>query len=327
MATDKNNHLDCVLHSHKLSKEQGLLNKHIERKNEIKDALKEKYGENLYTPFSSGSYAKNTAVNSKFDFDLMAPFKRNAFEANGTLKDMYEDVYKFLYDKYHGREANVRKQKVSIGLEFHKDNEGHVIKVDVVPGRELNQDQYNDDNQLNLFVYEQFGKIDKGSEYLRSNIKAQIDHIRDRSTTEKDSVRKIIRLLKIWKIGKGTGPKSFFWELITIKAFDELEIEGGIWDKLKSVLEFIRDEVETVSLPDPGNKNGNDVADTLTDIEKKILSSDMKYMVDRIEENSDNIKSYFRINPNHPCEEEKKEESRYGIKKEGISVPPATRFG
>jgi hypothetical protein len=77
--TDKNKHLECVLSSHKISNEKELLDKHIERRNEIKEALEIEYGSNLYSPFNSGSYAKNTAVNLKFDFDVMAPFKRNAF--------------------------------------------------------------------------------------------------------------------------------------------------------------------------------------------------------------------------------------------------------
>lgn len=324
MATDKNKHLDCVLSSHKISKEQSLFDKHIVKKDEVKGAVEDNYGSDLYSAFNSGSIAKNTAVNTKFDIDLVAPFKKEAF---GTLEKMYTDVYNFLYEKYHGKGAYVRKQKVSIGIEFDSDEDGHVVKIDVVPGRELNQDQYKDDNKLNLYVHEQFGKIAKSSEHLLTNIEAQIANIRDRATTEKNSIRKVIRLLKIWKIGKGTGPKSFFIELITIKAFDTNDITGGIFDKLKGVMEFIRDEAETISLPDPGN-SGNDVADSMTNWEKTTLSSDMKNMIDRIEENSDYIKTYFKVNEKHPCEEEeKKDENKYSVKKEGISNPPPNRFG
>jgi len=57
------------------------------------DGQKQTSGNVLYSPFNSGSYAKNTAVNIKFDFDLMAPFKRNAFSSTGTLNDMYDSVY------------------------------------------------------------------------------------------------------------------------------------------------------------------------------------------------------------------------------------------
>ncbi|MCC6370361.1 MAG: nucleotidyltransferase, partial [Bacteroidia bacterium] len=86
MATDKVKHLDCVLESHKIKKEQALLDKHNAKRTEIKEALEIKYTGMLYAPFNSGSLAKNTAVNTKFDIDLMAPFKRTAFGTSGTLK-------------------------------------------------------------------------------------------------------------------------------------------------------------------------------------------------------------------------------------------------
>lgn len=320
MSTDKNKHLRDVLDSHKMSKEQKLLDKHVKKRNGITEALQEKYGSDLYAPFNSGSYAKHTAVNKKFDFDVVAPFKRNAFD---TLEAMYNDVYDFLYDKYKG-EASVRKQKVSIGLEFYADSDGDVVKIDVVPGRELNKDQYTDDNKLNLYVYDQFGKIEKGSDRLRTNVKAQIENIKDKA--EKDSIRENIRLLKVWKIYNHKTPKSFFLELITIKAFDKKNIDGELWDKLKAVMEYIRDEVKAISLPDPGN-SANDVADTLTDSDKSVLSDDMRLMIERIEQNSDNIKSYFRINDKFPPAEQQKGNS-YGVNTAGVmSVPPVTRFG
>jgi len=324
--TDKNKHLECVLSSHKISNEEKLLYKHIDRRNEIIEALEEEYGNNLYPPFNSGSYAKNTAVNIKFDFDLMAPFKRNAFGSNGTLKDMYDSVYQFIYGKYHGKVATVKDQKVSIGIEFYSDVDGHIVNIDVVPGRELNVDRYEEDNKLNLYVNQKFGKIEAGSDYIRSNIQAQIDNIKDRANAEKDTIRKIIRLLKVWKIHKKPQLKSFFIELITIKAIDNRDVTGNLWERLKVVLEYIKDEVKIVSLPDPGNST-NQVADTLTDDEKSILSDDMKYIIERIEENSDNIKMYFPININHPCEEDKKDNNKYGIKKDGVFVPPSVRFG
>ena len=77
-------------------------------------------------------------------------------------------------------------------------------------------------------------------------------------------------------------------------------------------------------MPDPGNST-NEVADTLSETEKFTLSDDMKYMIERIEENSDNVKTYFKINENHPCGDE--DENKYGVKREGVSIPPTKRFG
>ena len=311
---DKNLHLDTVIKTHQITKEKNLLDKHIQKKNEVKEALEEKYGSDVYSPFNSGSYAKNTAINTKFDFDLVSPFKRNAFGSNGTLKEMYEDVYNFLYDKYKN-DAEMRKQKVSIGLEFYADSDGDKIKIDVVPGRELNQDQYKDDENL------KYGNIAADSERIKTNVQSQISNIKDRADKEKDSIRKIIRLLKVWKNTKGNYPtKSFFLELVTIKAFDNSTITGNLWDKLKAVMEYIKDNVtnDGFTLKDPGNSS-NDLADTLTDSEKQQLANDMKNMLDRIEENDENIKTYFPENPKF--KEEDKNKNKYSTNG-GMPVPP-----
>lgn len=319
--TDKNKHLDCVLSSHKMAKEQGLVDKHISKRNEVKEEFEKEYGSKIYTPLNSGSYAKHTAINIKFDFDLVVPFKRDSFS---TLEEMYNAVYILLEDKYKDRinkgVIKIRKQKVSIGLEFTDGNAK--VNIDVVPGRELNQDQYAKDSKLNLYVFSQYGIYEQGNTSIRTNIQAQIDNIK--SNGDRDSIRKNIRLLKGWKVNNQKTTKSFFLELITIKAFDNKDIEGDNWKQLKSVLEYIRDNVKTVSLPDPGN-SGNNMADTLTALEKSNLSDDMKFMIERIEENSDNIRTYFKINEKYPCEGS--DEDKYNVKKEGVSVPPLTRFG
>lgn len=317
MATNRSQYLNDVLTTHRIAKEQNLLDKHKSKRDEIVSAMKEHYASDLFEPFNSGSYAKNTAVNKKFDFDLMSPFKRNAFS---TLKDMYESVFEFLYDKYKDV-AYVRQQKVSIGIEFYADEDGDVVKVDVVPGRELNKDQYLDDNKLNLYVYNRFGNLDAGSEYLQTNVSAQVSNIK--GNADKVDLRKIIRLLKVWKIYGGKSAKSFFIELITIKAFDKKDVSGSLWDKLKIVMEYIRDNIGSISLPDPGN-SGNDVADSMSDIDKSFTSNDMDNMIKSIEQNPDHIKLYFPLNDKFPIEEAK---NAYGSTNGGLSIPPPTRFG
>lgn len=315
---DKNLYLDTVIKTHQIAKEKSLLDKHVQKKNEVKEALEKEYGSNIYAPFNSGSYAKNTAINTKFDFDLVSPFKRNAFGAKGTLKEMYEAVYDFLFEKYKD-DAEVRRQKVSIGLQFYADSNGDKIKIDVVPGRELNQDQYKEDENLNLYVYYKYGNFAADSERIKTNVQSQISNIKGRADKEKDSIRKIIRLLKVWKNTKYDYPaKSFFLELVTIKAFDNSTITGNLWDKLKAVMEYIRNNVtnDGFTLKDPGNST-NDLADTLTDSEKRQLADDMKNMLQRIEENDENIKTYFPENPKFK-EEDKNKYSTSG----GMPVPP-----
>jgi hypothetical protein len=321
---DKNLHLDSVIKTHQITKEESLLKKFKEKNKDVKEKLEGKYGESIYSPFNSGSYAKNTAINTKFDFDLVVPFKRNAFTANGTLKQMYDDIYEYLAEEYQGL-ATVIKQKVSIGIDFYSDIDGHKVKIDVVPGREFNQDQYVDDKNLNLYVNNKYGLFEEGADRLKTNIEAQLDNIKNRATSEKDSIRKIIRLLKVWKTSKGNYPtKSFFLELITIKAFDSSDISGSLWDKLKTVLEFIQANVidDSFKLVDPGNSTNN-LMDTLEDYEKKNLSNDMKNMLDRINEYDENIKIYFPENPKF------KEENKgnYGVKSGMPTPPPKLNFG
>jgi len=323
---DKSNHLESVIKTHQITKEEVLLSKHRDKSTDVKASLEKEHGSNMYSPFNSGSYAKNTAINTKFDFDMIAPFKRNAFGSSGTLEDMYTIVYDFLSEKYKD-EANVIKQKVSIGIEFFSDADGDVVKIDVVPGRELNQDQYKDDENLNLYVYYKYGNYDAGSERIKTNVKAQINNIKDRATNEKDSIRKIIRLLKVWKGTKFNYPtKSFLLELITIKAFDNEALTGSLWDKLETVMAFIRDEVtkDNFSLKDPGN-NSNDLIDTLTTSERQVFSDDMEHIINRIDDNDDNIKTYFPENEKFIDHDD----DTYGDKGAGLySTPPRNeRFG
>lgn len=321
---DKSKHLESAIKTHQITKEESLLQKFKDRNKEVKEALEKYYGDKIYSPFNSGSYAKNTAVNTKFDFDLVSPFKRNSFGSNGTLKEMYEDVHNFLQDEF-GNSAYIKKQKVSIGVEFYSDSDGDVIKIDVVPGREFNQDQYKDDQNLNLYVYSSYGLFSAGSDRLKTNIEAQKSHVNDRATNEKEKIRKIIRLLKIWKIEHGKKYKSFFLELFVIKAVEKMDVSGNLWEKLKTVLQYIRDNatVEGFTLRDPGNSSNN-LMDTLEGFERTNLSNEMKNMLERIEDNDENIEVYFPENEKFVEEES----NSYGSKSGSLySVPPKTNFG
>jgi hypothetical protein len=186
MTIDKNAHLQNVLETHRMSHIDELVQKHVSRRDEIKEALEEKFSD-MYSPFNSGSFGKHTAINTKFDLDLVAPFKRNTFD---TIEKMFDAVYDFLQEKFEKTGlAEVRKQKVSIGVRFYSDQDGDEINIDVVPGRELNVDSYQDDRSLNIYFNESLWGFSKGS-YTKTNIHAQIDHIK-----AKDNERKIIRLV------------------------------------------------------------------------------------------------------------------------------------
>lgn len=316
----KKEHLQNVLETHRMSHIQDLVDKYKSKRDEVKAALQENYGLDIYSPFDSGSFKKHTAINTKFDLDVVVPFKRNSFD---TLEKMFDDLYNFLYEEYNDV-ATVRRQTVSIGIIFNEDDDGEVISLDIVPGRELNQDQYTDDKNLNLYVHNKYGLFSK-STYIQTNIQSQIDHIK-----AKENERKIIRLFKIWKNSNNEDYKSFLLELITIKAFEKEDISGNLWEKLEAVMEYIKDNVtkEDFKLIDPGNSN-NDVMDTLENWERTNLSNRMGTIIDRINDNKENIKTYFPINKDFE-EQEKSSSGGYGIKGSTVasSTPPSNqRFG
>jgi hypothetical protein len=318
MDMSKQEYLAKVLETHKMKHIDELVGKYKDKRDEIQKELQSNYLKNMYAPINSGSFAKHTAINIKFDLDIVVPFKRNSFD---TLEEMFNSTYDFLYEKYKDT-ATVRKQKVSIGLEFYPDSDGDIINLDIVPGREFKQDQYLDDNKLNLYIYSQYGTLEEKT-YIQTNIQAQIDHIK-----AKENERKIIRLLKIWKNHNRESYKSFLLELLTIKAFEKENINGNLWEKLKGVMEYISNNVtnEHFNLKDPGN-SGNNVIDTLNSYDRQSLSDTMKRIIENIESNEDNIKTYFPINKEFDTDDTQK---GYGTKTAGAlgSIPPNnTRFG
>lgn len=293
MGIDKNKHLNCVLKSHNIENNESLMSAYRTKRDEVREDLKERYEGRIYRIIHSGSYKKATAVNIKFDMDIVIPFKKN----EDTLQNLYNDIYNYFDQDYRRKDntlLSVKKQKVAIGLEFMVD--GHLLDLDIVPGREI--DDYEDDGDLNLYVNEQMGSFKKAT-YIKTNIQKQIDHIRDNSLA-----REIIKLLKVWKRRNNGQIKSFVIELISIKALDGYKGEKDPWSKLKEVLEYIRDNIKTISLTDPGNAN-NIVSDSLDDLQKNSISDTMKWMLQNIDSNDRRLEDYFPINSEYPCEDDK----------------------
>lgn len=294
MAKDKNKHLNCVLKSHYIENNEALMKAYREKRNEVREDLKVRYGADIYRILHSGSYKKKTAINIKFDMDLVVPFKKNIDSLEGIFNDMYE----FFNDEYRKRDSTlfeVKRQKIAIGLLFRID--GHILDLDIVPGREIND--YETDGNLNVYVNDTMGGIAKGS-YIRTNIQKQIDNIRANSTA-----RESIKLMKVWKRRFNGQIKSMVIELICIKAFENFNGNTDNYSKLTHVIEFIRDNIKTIRLVDPGNSN-NDLSKALDDVQKENISNTMKWMIDGIKNNENSLEAYFPINPEYPCEDDKR---------------------
>jgi len=297
---NKNKHLQCVLDSHHLNKLGSLKDNYVKKKNDVKEALSKKFSDKKITnPIDSGSYAKKTEVNTKFDMDVCIPFKKESYS---TLKEMYNEVHDYFKKEYEDDDLiTVKKQKVSIGLDFSVD--GEILEMDIVPGREINN--YLTDEELNLYVFSGLWsqkERDENKERIKTNIK---EHIRLVSGQDNQNQRKIIKLLKVWKkenSSSSANMKSFLIELFTIEAFKQNKstIPNGLWDKLKMVIDFIIEKIETIKLQDPANSS-NIVTDTLDDNQKKNIKRNLKNLLKQIEQDDENIKIYFPVNSKYPC--------------------------
>ncbi|GAA4493312.1 hypothetical protein GCM10023172_01740 [Hymenobacter ginsengisoli] len=327
MDLNKDEYLGCVHRSYGINLEDDLINdnnsladRYRKKRDAVQAALNKKFGTTLACIQHSGSYAKHTAINIKFDMDLCLNFKRKAFE---TLQSMYDAVLDYLesneFSDDVGDLLQTRPQKVSVGLFFSVD--GETLNFDITPGRRISDDDPNCFD-LNLHL-----KTEESSTRMKTNIAKQVEHIKGRKKE-----RETIRLLKAWKFAHFPNLKSFLLELLTIKAFDtkgEDNVPAARWERLKLTMEFIRDNIETINLADPGNSSNN-VAASLSDEHKTELARDMKRALTQIDSDASKLKFYFPENPKFPCEEKKAEDSsasnRYSQKpnvRETI-YPPAT---
>ena len=294
MAIDKNKHLDCVLASHNIENDVDLMKAYRNKRDQVREDLKQKFSGQFFSMIHSGSYKKWTAINIKFDMDLVVPFKKDT----DTLKNLYNAIFEYFdvdYRKIDKTLINVKRQKVAVGLEFMVNNK--VLDLDIVPAREIVD--YEEDNDLNLFVNEKMGTFE-ASTTLKTNIFKQIDNIKNNA-----NARETIKLLKIWKRRNNGSIKSFLIELIALDALKEYSGNSDRWSKLKYVMEYIKDNVKSVRLVDPGNSN-NVVSDSLDDNQKDAISATMKWILHDIESNDSSLERYFPINPDFPCKQDKR---------------------
>lgn len=228
MASEQHQYLEKVLSKYNLTDKQveSLQNK---RKG-VEDFVRSKYSSKIQSVNYSGSYAKATAVNLKYDLDICVFFHRDSFD---TLPNMYNSVYETM--KGYG---SVIKQNVSIRLSSGSES------IDVVPARRID----GTSTDANLYVTTTGGQI-------KTNIALHKEYI------SQSGCRPIIKLMKVWKYQRGIHYKSFALELLTIKALSGF-VSEDYGDRVWQTLKYIRDNVEDIRLIDPANSNNN-VADLI----------------------------------------------------------------
>lgn len=195
----------------------------------------------------SGSLAKGTAVNISSDADIFVSL-------SSTLNMSLADIYESLYHAFNDRQYNVRKQNVSIGIEFNG------YKVDLVAGRRISQ--YGNDHSL---------YFKENNTWTKTNIRNHVSLIN--SSTRKNE----IKLLKIWKSLHGIKFPSIFLELIVIESLHgrhSLSLERNV----EHVLMYLCNNINHVKIIDPSNSS-NIISDSLSNAEKNIIRSHATHAV------------------------------------------------
>lgn len=241
---------------------------------EVKESLEKYFGDKILKGFLSGSYAKSSEINDFHDLDWVVVFKKDAIEKD--FKGMFEQTCECFKKKFENdKTVEVRRQKVSIGLNFQLSN--REIDIDVVPARE--KDDYAKNKEVWLYVNPERNGGKNEAPKL-SNIEKSIDSLKGRNAE-----RQVLRLLKIWKYQHCQILKSYFLELMTLEAFEKIEADGNnLWVMLKTTLEYISKEIENY----PHSKEFDIKMPQRIEVKVKI-----KKMLEAIEEDADNIKKFF----------------------------------
>jgi len=196
----------------------------------------------------SGSYAKLTAVSSSLaggsDIDL---FISLASTTDGTMKELYEMLFKFLTAKGW----TVKRQNVSLGIKVGN------VAIDFVPGKH----QGGNDEDHTLYVR-------RGDTWKKTSVQTHTTHVLYSGYTAE------IRALKIWKRLHSLDFLSFYLELFAIRALNASSsnsIATNVW----TVLQAIRDNLEHWYIVDPANSN-NIISEQHTADEKKKIVAQAK---------------------------------------------------
>ena len=237
----------------------------------IQDKLYVAFGDLLSEyPSLNGSVKKGTAIVGS-DIDVVVKFNKNA----GTIEDIRNLAGDYLTNKYCDKRLNkVRNQNHSVGLFFELN--GEIKRIDVVPMREI------ENGKGDTFLY---SSLD--ARIIKTNSKIQSKVL---NFTAKE--KKIIKLLKSWKIENQIDISSVFIEHIVKRAFNEMYVPRRLDNALLIVIEYLANKITKIRIVDPANTN-NIISDSLSDNEKETIQNFCLTMLNNIEKDERNILDYF----------------------------------
>ncbi len=188
----------------------------------------------------SGSSKKGTAVSNGTDVDLFISLTSTT---HNTLNEIYESLFSYM----NGKGFSVRRQNVSIGIDYNSD------QIDLVPARR--QSQYGNDHSL---------YISKKNSWTKTNIDTHISQVLNSKRIDE------IKLAKIWRNNNNFDFPSFYLELVIIDALYN-RIVGATDTNFLTALRFIGESLESKTYIDPANTN-NCISDQISATEKRKIA-------------------------------------------------------
>lgn len=245
----------------------------------IKAAINKKFGFDLLGKATyQGSKAVGTALSGLSDLDILIKFKKTSFYKE---KDMYYALYNFFKYNFNDPDlVNVRQQRVSIGLIYNIN--GYEEIIDVVPT--LRTDFVKDKHEYNLFKNPKFSQ---GSTTLKMNPHKQ----RDLGDSEDQKIQ-VIKWIKILKTEEKLPLKSILITEFTKSAFEELKMPQQPNQILLRVLEYIRDNIETIQIKSPDNVNIC-LTDSLSYSQKRKVANILDTVLKDLKEDKNTLIDYF----------------------------------
>lgn len=227
--------LNEILHENQLTEEDKNL---INRSFSYFHDLLQSHPENPIIR-KTGSQAKDIAVHSKFDLDILVTIPQ---EHRMSVHDFYYSVLNFL------KENNRKLEQKDAAITCSWKNR----KVDIVPAK------WVDDTYLNIWK-------SRESHQQRTSIDKQIEKI------DSYGARNIFKLVKLWKIKQKLKGPSYLFELYTIRAIEAMDLDVWDSDNLGSIMLEIFDyfyrTANEIKLVDIANSN-NIVSDLWDDTER-----------------------------------------------------------
>lgn len=206
---------------------------------EVERLIRTKYPQSIIRITHGGSRAKGTIVLEDYDLDLVVYFEHQDGAPGETLEEIYENIALLLEAAFR-----VKRKRSALRL---RDKQGRDLRVDVVPGR------YVDETRKDVFIHQN----ERLKERQKTNLEIHIEHVRYSGHTDE------IALGKIWRTRHNVGIKTFPLELLVIVILNECG-SGDIEVRFRRVLEAFAKRIHNLQIEDPANPYGNDLSHALT---------------------------------------------------------------